>query len=218
MQILFQCVDGNNGPVELIEDIVIGRDRIAHPFDGRPIKPGERDREPRPEFPLKLGEHRTCRHDEDPVGAMTQNEFRGYKSRFERFAETDIVGDKQPHTRLAECALYRNMLKRKIVDRGTAEDKRRFCCGRRTSEGRFKVELCLLEIARCVGNQGEICRIEKLQIRLQPVDEDRGFSAGNPAETDAVEKVCCPVLLDILNLPNRPPHFHACPGGGSPIL
>lgn len=62
-----QRVDRHDGPIELIEYIIVGGDPVPHTPDRSAVQARQWDREPGPEFLLELGEHRPCRDDEDPV-------------------------------------------------------------------------------------------------------------------------------------------------------
>ena len=55
--VLLQCIDGNNGPVKVVEGIVIGGNAGTHSLNAHGIKACKWYREAAPEFLLELREH-----------------------------------------------------------------------------------------------------------------------------------------------------------------
>jgi len=74
--VLLECIDGDNGPVKVVERIVICGYAGTHPLYAHGIQARERYRESAPEFLLKLCEHALDREDQNTLSLAPADQFR----------------------------------------------------------------------------------------------------------------------------------------------
>ena len=91
--ILFDCVDGDDGLVVVVEGVVIGGDLGADTLQRGGVESGERDGEAGPKFLLKLGEHGLDGEHENTPPFAAPDQFGEEDARFDGFTEADGVGD-----------------------------------------------------------------------------------------------------------------------------
>lgn len=119
--VTFQGVDRDDGPLELVEHVVMGWDLVPHPPDCSAVEPRKRDREPGPELLLELAQHGPGRDHQDPIPSTAQSELRGDQARLQGLPEADVIRDQKPNPVLRQRPLHREVLKGQIVNRGPAQ-------------------------------------------------------------------------------------------------
>ena len=101
--VLLQRVDGNDRFVVVVKRIVIGRDVSANALEAGTVEPGQRKGKSRPEFLLKLSQHRLHRDHQNAPALSSLDQFGKQDATFDRFPETYRVGDEDSLPRLGQC-------------------------------------------------------------------------------------------------------------------
>ena len=129
--VLLQGVDRDDGPVVVVERIVVRRDVAADALEAGGVKPGERDGEAGPDFLLELGEHRLDRDDEDAPAAAALDHLGEEDATLDGFPEADGVGDEESLAGLGQCQQRRiKLVGQDVHGSAVAEvEGRSFRCG-----------------------------------------------------------------------------------------
>ncbi len=173
LAVLLQRVDRDDRSVELVEHVVVCGDLIAHPPDGRAVEARQRDREAGPELLLKLPQHGAGGDDENPVGPTPEDQLGGDQAGLQRLAETDVIGEQEPHPVLGQRHFDGHVLKGKIVDCSPSERQGSRRRSRRGPECRLQEQLGVNKAGRVVALEPNLRWIEHDIVVLQLNDKPR---------------------------------------------
>ena len=82
LQIGFQRVHRNDGPVEVVEGVVIRRNQVPNALQSHRVESNERNGKSRPPFLLELREHALLGDHKDALAAPALDELRGEDAGF----------------------------------------------------------------------------------------------------------------------------------------
>ena len=114
--VLFQGVDGNNGLVEVMEGVRVGRDSAADAFEPDGVEAHQRYRETRPEFLLELRHHALGGDHQDSLALAAIDQFAEQDAHLDGLAKANGVGHQNTLPRLFERQQRGIELVRQVVD------------------------------------------------------------------------------------------------------
>jgi hypothetical protein len=122
LEIVLERIDRDDRAVVVVERVVIAGDAVAHSLQPDRIQPHQRDGKTAPEFLLELGQHALLRNHQDALPAPALDQLGGENAGFERFSQTDGIGNQDPLARLLE-GLQRGieLIGHEIHDRAMAQ-------------------------------------------------------------------------------------------------
>lgn len=150
---LLQRIDRDDRAVDVEERVVPARNARHEALQAVAVKARQRNRETVPEFLLKLLEHRLDSKNENSLPATARDQFGDENPRFERFADTDRVGNQDAGTRGGERFDGGLQLIGKDVHRGLLCDVHLGVRRGRAPQERLDEELRLHEALRRVRHE-----------------------------------------------------------------
>ena len=93
--VALERIDRDDGAVEVVEGIVVGRNVAANALDAGRVQPGERDGEAVPELLLELAHHAFGGHHQDAPRPAPPHQFGGENAGLQCLAQAHCVGNEQ---------------------------------------------------------------------------------------------------------------------------
>ena len=100
LAVAFEGIDRDDGAVEIVEWVVVGRDLAPDALDAGGVQPGQCDGETAPKLLLELQHHALGRDHQHPPSPAAAHQFSGQDAGFQRLAEAHRVGDQQARPEL----------------------------------------------------------------------------------------------------------------------
>ena len=170
--VLLERVDGDDGAVEVMEGVVVGRDVLADPLQALGVQPHERDGEAAPHLLLELGEHALDGGDEDALAPAPADELGHEGAGAHGLAEADGVRDEDALARLGQGLAGRIELEVHDVHGCAVADVEVVAGGRHVAEQALHVEEGVAVAGRGVELKVGLRGVEHGDARLELLEED----------------------------------------------
>jgi hypothetical protein len=161
LAVALEGIDRDDGPVVIVEGVVVGRDLATDALDAGGVQAREVDGEAVPQLLLELAHHALGRHHQDAPGLAATHQLGGQDAGFERLAQTDGIGNEQPRAQLPQHLMCGLELKRQRVHHAPMTQHHRLLLQRGLTQPRLDEEPGGDEGGRVVVDQLGLRRIDQ---------------------------------------------------------